>query len=198
MSCYQLLLWIQRRRSQRYLTKPQRGLRTLLVGYLSTHPQFSPTQMRMREGWKYYLWRWILPGQNRNVFWFWNYLVVCIIQLVNKILSKNNLLSIFINYLLKELASVIITIVNPFCSPFLKGVLECKNNLIFRSWMMLPNQFKILILVWNYFNVDEWLHHIVNNLALSLFIVIHKFKVLKAKFRIINLLTLFYTWASLI
>ena len=62
-----------------------------------------------------------------------NYLVVCKIQLVNKILSTNHLLSIFINYLLKELASMIITIVNPFCSPFLKGVLECKNNLIFRS-----------------------------------------------------------------
>ena len=54
-------------------------------------------------------------------------------QLVNNILSTNHLLLLFIIFLLKELANLIITIVNPFCSPFLKGVLECKNNLIFRS-----------------------------------------------------------------
>merc|ERR1712243_507893 len=34
MSCYLLLLWIQRRKSQRYFTTPQRGLRTLLVDIL--------------------------------------------------------------------------------------------------------------------------------------------------------------------
>ena len=115
--------------------------------------------------------------------------------ILKKLMDHCQLLLFFIIFSLKELANVIITIVNPFCSPFLKGVLECKNNLIFRSWMMLPNQFKILILVWkysnimmlpnqfkililvwNYFNINELFHHIVNNLVLTLFILLHKFK----------------------
>ena len=65
---YLLLLWIQRRRSQRYLTTPQRGLRTLLVEYIST-PCRSPLHKGWEEsgqGWQYYWW-WIFNRTKQGI-----------------------------------------------------------------------------------------------------------------------------------
>ena len=68
MSCYQLLLWIQRRRSQKYHTTPQRGLRTLLVEYIST-PRRSPLHKGWEEsgqGWQFYWW-WVFNRTKQGI-----------------------------------------------------------------------------------------------------------------------------------
>ena len=64
------------------------------------------------QGWQYY-WCWIFNRTKQGIS-FDSKLFDCLqYPLINKTLSTNHLLSIFINYLLKELASVTDSMLNP-------------------------------------------------------------------------------------